>query len=84
MSVHEIPDELITLERSAEQERARLAGLTGDDYDAQLCRWREASAAFQSAVTEHAAIAQISRYELEQAVKKAVRHPEPEDGAAGE
>ncbi|MFF9025742.1 hypothetical protein [Streptomyces eurythermus] len=82
MSVHEIPDELITLERSAEQERARLAGLTGDDYDAQLPGWREASAAFQSAVTEHAATAQISRYELEQAVKKAVRHPERKDDAA--
>ncbi|MFD0396214.1 hypothetical protein ACFQ3Z_44975 [Streptomyces nogalater] len=83
MSVHEIPDELITLERAAEQERARL-GLTGDDYNAQLRRWREASAAFHTAVTEHASTAQISRYELEQAVKKAVRHPEPKDDAADE
>lgn len=82
--MHEIPDELNTLERSAEQERARLAGLTSDDYDTQLRRWRQASAAFQAAVTEHAATAQISRYELEQAVKKAVRHPEPKDGAADE
>ncbi|MFE9906521.1 hypothetical protein [Streptomyces achromogenes] len=82
--MHEIPDELISLERSAEQERTRLAGLTGDDYDAQLRRWREASAAFQAAVTEHAATVQISQYEVEQAVKKAVRYPEPEDGAAGE
>ncbi|WDM16518.1 hypothetical protein J3S85_36545 [Streptomyces lavenduligriseus] len=84
MSVHEIPDELIILERSAEQERARLAGLTGDDYDAQLRRWREASAAFHTAVTEHAATDQISRYELEQDVKKAVRHPEPKGDAASE
>ncbi|MEV6810467.1 hypothetical protein [Streptomyces sp. NPDC051132] len=84
MSVPEIPDELIRLERSAEQERARLASLTGDDYHAQLRRWREASAAFQAAITEHAATAQTSRYELEQAVKKAVRHPEPEGDAAGE
>ncbi|MEU3953598.1 hypothetical protein AB0F45_14960 [Streptomyces achromogenes] len=82
MTVHEIPDELINLERSAEQERARLAGLTGDDYDTQLRRWREASAAFHAAVTEHAATSQISRYELEQAVKKTVRHAESEDGAA--
>ncbi|MGV9758635.1 hypothetical protein ACWDUC_22785 [Streptomyces tricolor] len=82
--MHEIPDELITLEQTAEQERARLVGLTGDDYDAQLRRWREASAAFHTAVTGHAATAPISRYELEQAVKKAVRHPEPQDGAANE
>ncbi|MGW2101775.1 hypothetical protein ACWCPX_29585 [Streptomyces olivaceoviridis] len=39
----EVPDELIKLERSAEEERAKLAGLTGDDYDAQWRRWREAS-----------------------------------------
>ncbi|MGW2952826.1 hypothetical protein [Streptomyces eurythermus] len=84
MTVHEIPDELISLERSAEQERARLAGLTGDDYDAQLRRWREASAAFHTAVTDHAVTAKIRRYELEQAVKKAVRHPEPKDDTADE
>ncbi|CAL9327291.1 hypothetical protein [Streptomyces sp. enrichment culture] len=84
MSVQEIPDELISLERSAEKERARLAGLTGDDYDAQLCRWREASAAFHTAVTVHAAAVKASRYELEQAVKKAVRHPEPKDSVADE
>ncbi|WTO32976.1 hypothetical protein OG399_45085 [Streptomyces achromogenes] len=82
MSVHEIPDELIALERSAEQKRTRLAGLSGDDYNTQLRRRREASAAFQTAVTEHATTIQTSRYEVEQAVKKAVRHPEPEDGAA--
>ncbi|MCZ0210689.1 hypothetical protein OZK63_35420 [Streptomyces sp. UMAF16] len=61
MTVHEIPDELISLEHSAEQERVRLAGLTGDDYDAQLRRWRTASAAFQAAATEHAASAETSR-----------------------
>ncbi|CAL9676538.1 hypothetical protein [Streptomyces sp. enrichment culture] len=68
--MHEIPDELITLERSAEQEQSRLAGLTGDDYNTQLRRWREASAAFHTALTEHFATTRISRYELEQAVKK--------------
>ncbi|WP_263981466.1 hypothetical protein [Streptomyces naphthomycinicus] len=43
--MHEVPDELIRLERSAEEERGRLAGLTGDEYGAQLRRWREASQA---------------------------------------
>ncbi|MGW1599731.1 hypothetical protein [Streptomyces eurythermus] len=36
MSVHEVPGGLISLERSAEQERARLAGLTGDGYGTRL------------------------------------------------
>ncbi|MGV9933987.1 hypothetical protein ACWDY4_25955 [Streptomyces olivaceoviridis] len=70
----EAPEELIKLERSAEEERAKLAGLTGDDYDAQWRRWREASAKVQAAVTAHAEASGASRYELEQAVKKAVRH----------
>ncbi|MEU4038448.1 hypothetical protein [Streptomyces collinus] len=62
------------LERSAEQERAKLAGLTGAEYEAQWRRWREASAAAQAAITAHAEAAGANRYELEQAVKKAVRH----------
>ncbi|WP_030989961.1 hypothetical protein [Streptomyces sp. NRRL WC-3744] len=70
----EVPDELIKLERSAEQARAKLAGLAGDDYDAQWRRWREASEKVQAAVTAHAEASGASRYELEQAVKKAVRH----------
>ncbi|MFH9090456.1 hypothetical protein [Streptomyces sp. NPDC017673] len=70
----QVPDELIKLERSAEEERAKLAGLTGEAYDAQWRRWREASEKVQAAVTAHAEASGASRYELEQAVKKAVRH----------
>ncbi|MER6738113.1 hypothetical protein ABT315_38300 [Streptomyces puniciscabiei] len=72
----EAPDELIKLERSAEQERAKLAALAGDDYDAQWRRWREASQAVQAAITAHAEATKASRYEVEQAVKRAVRHAE--------
>ncbi|WP_260327764.1 hypothetical protein [Streptomyces sp. Ag109_O5-1] len=73
----EIPDELIKLERSAEEERAKLAGLKDkEEYEAQRVRWRDAGAAFQAAVTEYAAREDVtmSRYQLEQAVKRAVRH----------
>ncbi|GGU98152.1 hypothetical protein GCM10010260_37890 [Streptomyces filipinensis] len=70
----EVPDDLIKLERSAEEERAKLAGLTGDEYDAQLRRWREASDAVQAAITAHAETTGASRFDVEQAVKKAVRH----------
>ncbi|MGW2103628.1 hypothetical protein ACWCPX_39350 [Streptomyces olivaceoviridis] len=69
------------LERSAEEERAKLAGLTGDEYDAQWRRWREASEKVQAAVTAHAEASGASRYELEQAVKKALLHAQ-EDPAA--
>ncbi|MGW5498241.1 hypothetical protein [Streptomyces olivaceoviridis] len=70
----QVPDELIKLERSAEEERAKLAGLIGDACDAQWRRWREASAKVQAALTAHAEAAKSNRYELEQAVKKAVQH----------
>lgn len=77
----DIPDTLIALERTAEAARAKLAGLSGDEYEAQLHRWRCASETVQAAITEHAVAAGVNRYELEQAVKAAVRHGE-EDPAA--
>ncbi|MDT0467080.1 MULTISPECIES: hypothetical protein [Streptomyces] len=76
----EVPDELIRLERSAEEERAKLAGLAGEEYDVQWARWRETSEAAQAAVTAHAAESGENRYELEQAVKKAVRRTEEDPG----
>ncbi|MCF3136840.1 hypothetical protein IPZ69_42320 [Streptomyces olivochromogenes] len=65
---------MIELERAAETERVRLAGLSGEDYDAQWGRWREAAEALQAAITAHADKAEVNRYELEQSVKRAVRH----------
>jgi hypothetical protein len=79
--VADISDELTKLERSAEEERAKLAGLQDEEYDAQLSRWRTASEAVQAAIIKHAAATGVNRYELEQAVKAAVRHGR-EDPAA--
>ncbi|CAM5696043.1 MULTISPECIES: hypothetical protein [Streptomyces] len=75
------PDELLTLERSAEEERAKRAGLTGRAYDAQWRRWRGASEKVQAAVTAHGEATGSNRYELEQAVKKAVRHGQEDSSA---
>ncbi|MBK3563204.1 MULTISPECIES: hypothetical protein [unclassified Streptomyces] len=72
----DISDELIKLERSAEAERAKLAGLIGDEYEEQWQAWRTASEAVQAAITAHASESGENRYEVEQAVKKAVRHAE--------
>ncbi|MEV7684440.1 hypothetical protein [Streptomyces bungoensis] len=72
----DIPENLIALERTAEEQRARLAGLADAEYDEQWRRWREASEAVQAAITAHAEATGVSRYELERAVKKAVRHAE--------
>lgn len=74
------PDGLIHLERTATEEHAKLASLDGDAYDAQWKVWRTAAEDFHAAVTEYAAQDDVSmsRAEVEQWVKKAVRHPEAE------
>jgi uncharacterized protein YukE len=76
-STVDIPDDLITLERAAETERARLAGLAGDAYDAQWRAWRAAAETVQAAITAHADATKANRYEVEQAVKRAARHEDP-------
>ncbi|WP_327333729.1 hypothetical protein [Streptomyces anulatus] len=60
----DIPESLIALESAAwaEQQEGRLTVAT--------------AAAVQQAYTEHAAAAKVSRYEVEQATKRIVRHPE--------
>ncbi|MEU5955524.1 hypothetical protein [Streptomyces sp. NPDC047525] len=70
----DISDELIKPERSAEDTRAGLAGLDAEEYAAQWRRWYDASVTFQAAVTAHAEATGQPRNEVEQAVKKAVRH----------
>ncbi|MEU7306320.1 hypothetical protein AB0950_35810 [Streptomyces sp. NPDC007189] len=44
-------------------------------YEVQWRRWLEVSTAVRAAVTARAAKTGENRYGLEQAVKKAVRHP---------
>ncbi|MEV7034665.1 hypothetical protein AB0N99_31090 [Streptomyces sp. NPDC093272] len=68
-------EDLVTLERAAEQAHAQL--LTAADPDTARAAWIQASAAFQAAVTEYAAATEgESRVEVEMRVKRAVRHPE--------
>lgn len=72
----DIPDRLITLQQDADDERAKLTGLDGDEREAQWTRWFEAAAKSQAAVTEHAKETGTPRNQIEAAVKKIVRHPE--------
>ncbi|MFE9906426.1 hypothetical protein [Streptomyces achromogenes] len=74
MTSVDIPDDLIALERAAEEQRAKLAGLDGAEYEAQRRAWREAAGAVQAAITAHAKATGLDRYTVEMAVKRAVRH----------
>lgn len=42
--------------------------------------WLDAAEVVQAAITAHADATGQNRYEVEAALKKLVRHPEPEDG----
>ncbi|QCX81080.1 hypothetical protein C9F11_37485 [Streptomyces sp. YIM 121038] len=66
------------LERSSEEARAALASLDSEAFEEQWRAWRDAAERFQAAVTEHAAREDVTmpRHQLEQAVKRAVRHAE--------
>ncbi|MCX4669953.1 hypothetical protein OG453_25240 [Streptomyces sp. NBC_01381] len=44
----EASEDLIKLERSAEEERAKLAGLDGEERAAQWRRWYDAAVVFQA------------------------------------
>lgn len=66
-------EDLVALEQAAEQARALLDS-PDVDHAVQWQAWREAAERFQAAVGEHAEAEGKSRYEVEMAVKKAVRH----------
>ncbi|GHJ04853.1 hypothetical protein TPA0906_67180 [Streptomyces olivaceus] len=68
-------DDLVTLERLAEEARATYTAAPSDDT---RNAWLAAADAFQAAVVEHAAAEGTSRYDVEMAAKRAVRHPQPE------
>ncbi|MEV8022060.1 hypothetical protein AB0O76_38235 [Streptomyces sp. NPDC086554] len=69
----DISDELIRLERWAEEERAKLAGLEGEEYAVQKRRWREASTMVQAAIAHHAKATGQDSSEVGDAVRQAVR-----------
>ncbi len=68
-------EDLVTLERQAEEARAAYVAAPNDDTRAA---WRDAADVFQAAVVKHAEAEGTSRYDVEMAAKKAVRHPEAE------
>lgn len=68
-------EDLVNLERLAEE--AHAAYTANPDGDTRAA-WLDAADIFQAAVVEHAAAEGTSRYEVEMAAKRAVRHPEAE------
>ncbi|MFJ8194149.1 hypothetical protein ACIQ8D_30985 [Streptomyces sp. NPDC096094] len=72
----DIPHDLILLDRAAEEQRARLAGLDGEEFDLQHRAWQEAAQAARAAIADHATVSGRSAEAVESAVKRAVRETE--------
>jgi hypothetical protein len=68
-------EDLVQLEQAAVRAHQHYLSPGVDDLDAARQALIDAAAAFQTAVTEHAAAEGASRVDVEMAVKKAVRHP---------
>jgi len=72
----ELPDELLQLEQAAID--AQVAATAPSPPEGAWTAWHEASIAAQVAITDHAAAINANRLEVEMAVRKAVRHSEPD------
>ncbi|WP_406157717.1 hypothetical protein [Streptomyces canus] len=73
-------EDLVNLQRIADEAHACVLALRadgGEAYDEAWQAWREAAVVVQAAVTEHAKAEEKPRYDIEVAVKKQARHPEP-------
>ncbi|GFH67489.1 MULTISPECIES: hypothetical protein [Streptomyces diastaticus group] len=73
----ELNPELIALQEAADAAGRRVSE-TPNDGEARAA-WFAASAAVQAAVTDHAAVSNWNRFELEKALRTHVRHPELRD-----
>ncbi|MFD6113580.1 hypothetical protein ACFWG0_26205 [Streptomyces yangpuensis] len=71
----EPPSELIELQRASD---AAHEAVRQNPSDESWAAWRERAGEVQSAVTAYATEIGEPRNKVEAAVKKAVRHPEPE------
>jgi hypothetical protein len=74
----DLPDDLLKLQRAADAEHARLAGLAGEEADAQRRVWFTAAAEAQDAVTVWAREQGANRFDIEAALRRATRHGDAE------
>ncbi|MEV6742523.1 hypothetical protein AB0N14_38950 [Streptomyces sp. NPDC051104] len=86
-------DELVEMQRAADDAHAQVLKLREEygpptaqpwseqqtqTYETAWRAWRDLARDVQAAITDHAEAEEKSRYDVEAAVKKAARHPEPE------
>lgn len=76
----ELPDDLIKLQRAADDEGKKLEHLDGDELTAQRELWFDRVAEAQAAVTAYAKDNDLSRFDVEKQLRQITRHPpKPEE-----
>ncbi|MFJ9128914.1 hypothetical protein ACIRJS_32915 [Streptomyces sp. NPDC102340] len=71
----ELPDDLIKLQREADDEGKKLEHLDDDEREKQREVWFEAAAKAQAAVTAYAQDNDLSRFDVEKQLRQVTRHP---------
>ncbi|GAA1888572.1 hypothetical protein GCM10009837_08060 [Streptomyces durmitorensis] len=77
----ELPDDLIALQQTADEEGRKLEHLDDGEREKQREAWFEAAAKAQAAVTAWARENELNRFDVEKALRQATRHPQGEGGA---
>ncbi|MFZ3573274.1 hypothetical protein ACOKM5_40730 [Streptomyces sp. BH097] len=76
----ELPDDLIELQRAADDEGRKLEHLDNDEREKQREVWFEAVAMAQAAVVKFAQDNDLNRYDVEKQLRQVTRHPQPPQG----
>ncbi|MGD6749428.1 hypothetical protein [Streptomyces sp. BH105] len=72
----ELPDDLIRLQRAADDEGKKLEHLDADEREKQREVWFEAAATAQAAATEFAQENDLNRYDVEKQLRQVTRQPQ--------
>ncbi|MGD6742997.1 hypothetical protein ACOKM3_14265 [Streptomyces sp. BH106] len=72
----ELPDDLIKLQRAADDEGKKLEHLDDGEREKQREVWFEAAARAQAAVTAYAEGQGLSRFDVEKQLRQVTRHPQ--------
>lgn len=76
----DLPDNLIELQRAADDEGKKLEHLDDGEREKQRTIWFEKAAEAQAAVTAYAAEHNLNRFDVEKQLRQITRHPPRQEG----
>ncbi|MFJ4711923.1 hypothetical protein [Streptomyces sp. NPDC088785] len=76
----DLPDNLIELQRTADEEGRKIEHLDDGDRERQRSIWFDAAARVQEAVTRYAEENGLDSYDVEKRLRQVTRHPPRAEG----